>query len=244
MSRQITTLTFFRYKGIRDQWWALRMMQFAHPHFLEVPGQLFYKLMGSGKGIGFNPWPDWSVYCLLQVWEEEEAADEFFQSAAIMDQYRSHTTSSWTLYMKTRKAHGSWSGAKPFAVSDKLDTDNPLLAVITRATIRKRKLWDFWRYVPTSERPLYDHDGLLYTKGIGEIPVVQMATFSLWKDQHALQRFAYRSPEHQEAIRRTRTRNWYKEELFARFQPYRSFGAWPGLDLSFLDTPSTLLKST
>jgi hypothetical protein len=111
-----------------------------------------------------------------------------------------------------------------------LDPGNPLVSVITRATIKLTKLVHFWSYVPTSQKPIIDNDALIYTKGIGEIPVVQMATFSLWKDIEALNRFAYQTPEHQNAIKKTKKLNWYKEELFSRFQPYKSFGSWQGID--------------
>jgi hypothetical protein len=40
----------------------------------------------------------------------------------------------------------------------------------------------FWKYVPTSEEGLDGNEGLIYTKGVGEVPIIQMATFSLWKD--------------------------------------------------------------
>jgi hypothetical protein len=69
---------------------------------------------------------------------------------------------------------------------------------------------------------------LIYTKGIGEAPLVQMATFSIWESLDALKNFAYTSPEHKEAIRKTRQIDWYKEEMFARFQPYQSTGVWCG----------------
>ena len=66
------------------------------------------------------------------------------------------------------------------------------------------------------------------TKGIGEVPFTQMATFSLWQDKQSLMDFAYNSKEHQNAIKKTREMDWYKEELFSRFQPYRSVGSWNG----------------
>ena len=78
------------------------------------------------------------------------------------------------------------------------------------------------------------NEGLIYTKGVGEIPIVQMATFSLWKNFEAVKQFAYNSKQHQEAIRRTRNNDWYREELFARFQPYKSVGTWGGKDLLVL----------
>ena len=67
---------------------------------------------------------------------------------------------------------------------------------------------------------------MIYTKGIGEVPVVQMATFSLWKNFNAVKEFAYKSKEHKEAMRKTRKNKWYKEELFSRFHPYKSLGTW------------------
>ncbi|MEO0731876.1 MAG: DUF3291 domain-containing protein, partial [Bacteroidota bacterium] len=109
--------------------------------------------------------------------------------------------------------------------------NNDLVAVITRATIRTRYLRKFWAYVPTSQRPIADAQGLLYTKGIGEVPIKQMATFSIWESEEHLKEFAYRSQEHQKAIRMTRELDWYSEEMFARFRPYRTLGQMAGINL-------------
>jgi len=152
----------------------------------------------------------------------------------LIKSYQDHTNELWTLYLKNIKAHGAWSGGNPFKVNQNLDSENPHLAIITRATIKTSKLLTFWKYVPTSERPIVHNPGLIYTKGIGEVPIVQMATFSLWKNWDAVKQFAYESEEHRGAIQRTRELNWYKEELFARFQPYRSEGTWTNVvDLPF-----------
>lgn len=207
-------------------------MQFAHKPLQKTQGQSFYKLMGSGKDLGFNPWPDWSVYSLLQVWENEAAADQFFQTSPIFKKYENQASTIWTLYMRNSKAHGAWSGANPFTVSTSLDKNILPVAIITRASIKVSKLAKFWSYVPTSEKPLKSNKELLYTKGIGEAPIIQMATFSLWSSMEAMKAFAYGSKEHQEAIHKTRKLNWYKEELFARFQPYKSIGQWDNLDLN------------
>jgi heme-degrading monooxygenase HmoA len=76
--------------------------------------------------------------------------------------------------------------------------------------------------VPTSEEGLDGNEGLIYTKGVGEV-LIQMATFSLWKDFESVKQFAY-SKQHKEAIKKTREYEWYSEELFSRFQPYKSSG--------------------
>lgn len=225
---QITTLTFFKYNTLATKLWAFGMMQFAHKPLSKERGLLHYKLMGSGKD-GFNPFADWSVYALLQVWENEEAADSFFNTSNLYQRYVGKTEKQWTLYLKSIKAKGTWAGVNPFAQSTSINEENPYIAVITRATIKPKMLRTFWKYVPASQEPLKENKGLLFTKGIGEVPFLQMATFSLWKDKESLMDFAYKSREHAEAIKKTKTLDWYSEELFSRFEPYRTKGQWDGV---------------
>lgn len=206
------------------------MMRDGHQHLSKVKGSSFYRLMGSGKGKGFNPLPDWSVYALLQVWNTESDAEAFFDSSELFTNYKSNSTEVYTLYMKNIASHGTWIGKKPFEVGTTLDPKTPI-AVITRATIKWNWLLRFWKYVPTSHKGLVRNEGLIYTKGIGEVPIVQMATFSLWKDFESVKKFAYSSKEHKEAIKRTRKNEWYSEELFTRFHPYKSTGLWEKTDL-------------
>lgn len=231
-SNQITTLYLFKYKSLKNKLWAFGMMQFAHGQLAGVKGLQFYKLMGSGKGLGFNPLPDWSTYALLQIWDSEEDAQDFIDNSELIKSYQSKTVEMGTVFMKNMQAHGEWSGKNPFEVSNSLDPSNEHIAVITRATIKNKFLLKFWKYVPTSQKPIENATGLIYTKGIGEMPIKQMATFSLWKDKESLNQFAYGSEEHKEAIKMTRTLGWYSEELFARFQPYKLIGNWSGIDLN------------
>ena len=226
---QITTITFFKFKGFPNKMWALSRMQLAHRKLSKIEGQTFYKLMGSGKGIGFNPLPDWSTYALLQVWQEEKSADHYFQSADLYKEYQSRSEEVWSIYMKNVRAHGEWDCKNPFEKSINLASNKTTL-VLTRATIKWRRMIDFWSFVPKSHESLLTNDGLIYTKGVGELPIVQMATISLWKDEESVKRFAYESAAHKEAIQRTQKLKWYKEELFARFKPYKSLGTWEGVN--------------
>lgn len=204
------------------------MMQYAHKYLAKAEGLQFYKLMGSGKNEGFNPFPDWSTYVLLTVWDDEAAAEKFRSESKLMQLYSAKTEEIWTLFLKNIMAKGEWSKQHPFSKHKELNPHNPLLAVITRATIRPSRLYSFWKYVPTSHLSLQGNQGLIYTKGIGEVPVLQMATFSIWKDKESLMEFAYKSREHHVAIQKTRELDWYSEEMFTRFQPYKSFGTWNG----------------
>ena len=227
MSEQVTTLTFFNYPTFRSKLWAFGMMQFAHKPMSKVPGLRFYKLMGSGKGAGFNPWPDWSVYAILQVWDNRESAESYFENS-LHQRYKDRAKHIWTLFMKVKAVKGSWSGTNPFQENE-ADSSYPL-AVITRATIKTRELYHFWKYVPASQKGLFTNDGLMFTKGIGEVPLVQMATFSIWENEDKLKNFAYRGKEHNKAIQLTRSRDWYSEEMFARFAIVKSIGSWQGMD--------------
>jgi len=230
---QVTTLTFFKYTSFKSKLWAFGMMQFAHKPLSKEKGLLHYKLMGSGKD-GFDPFADWSVYALLQVWESEDAATLFFDSSSLYDRYVQKTAQQWTLFLRSIKAKGTWAGIQPFVASREINESNPYIAVITRATIKPKMLRTFWKSVPASQAPLKDNTGLLFTKGIGEVPFLQMATFSLWKDKESLMDFAYKSRAHADAISKTRSLDWYSEELFSRFEPYKTKGSWSGVpDLPF-----------
>ena len=64
--------------------------------------------------------------------------------------------------------------------------------------------------------------------GLGELPVVRQATFSVWESAQAMQEYAYRDARHREVIKLTRRENWYAEEMFARFRVLGSRGTLDG----------------
>jgi hypothetical protein len=142
-NEQISTLTFFRFRGLFDKFWAFGQMQFAHYKLSRVQGQEFYKLMGSG-GKRFSPWPDWGVYALLQVWRSEEDALDFFNTASLWKDYKLRSSERWTLFLRNKAARGTWDARTPFRALDELP-GIPYTLVLTRATIRNRDLRRFWK---------------------------------------------------------------------------------------------------
>lgn len=224
---QIVTITFFRYEGFRRKWWAFGQMGVAPKSLETIPGLEFGKMLGSGSRNGFSILPNLSVYGLLCVWENEWKARNFFEKHPLFAAFCEKSSDQWTVYMRTVMAHGRWDGAEPFQIQEKFD-ENRLIGVITRATIRVNHLWRFWRFVPSVSRSVKSRDGLLFSVGIGELPIIQQATFSLWENSYLMKAYAYQSRFHKEVVRRTRELGWYKEELFARFHPYTSEGNWRG----------------
>ena len=232
MSRT-ATLTLFRYRGFRNAFWALSQMGRAPGRLQDIPGMRFYKLLGTGSE-GFSTWPDWSVYGLLQVWDTRAKAESFFGSHPQMHAFLNRSEESLRIFMKPIRSKGLWDGQNPFEDGEEAMEDTGPVAVLTRATIRKKYLLRFWKYVPHSQKPLGKSKGLLYSKGIGETPFTDMATFSLWESMEAMKAYAYGTDAHKEAIRKTRELGWYREELFARFRPFRIEGTWndiPNLEL-------------
>ena len=227
---QITTITLFKFTSLSNKYWGLKMMQLASPYLKNTDGLSFYRLLGSGRGKGFNPLPDWSVYALLQVWESEKFANDFFNSSDLINNYKIRSSELFTLYMRNITSKGTWENRQPFRSETELTPHQPI-AVITRANIKLSNLIRFWKHVPKSRQHLDKNKGLIYTKGFGEFPITQMATFSLWENYDSLKQFAYESKQHLEAIRKTRQYKWYSEELFARFHPYKSSGVWQGKNL-------------
>lgn len=203
------------------------MMRKALPDLLAVEGQSFSKFMGSGRGLGFSALPDWSTYSLLQVWDDEQYADSFLNDSALMHSFKERAKETWTMFAKNVTSRGKWDGVSPFDKAGVGASSGPVL-VLTRASINWTKLAAFWRFVPVSQKSLLSNKGLLFTKGVGELPLVQMATISLWKNEESLHQFAYKSEGHRQAIEKARELKWFSEELFARFRPYRSVGTWYG----------------
>ncbi|MEZ0609749.1 DUF3291 domain-containing protein [Fibrella sp. WM1] len=205
----------------------------------DAPGLQFQKMMGTGKNFGL--WPDFSQYVFLGTWASEADALRFFAS----DTWRpflpnepdevnvptpdAPTHGAGTLFLEPFKSHGQWDGMNPFeATGAPTQTPSSALpvAVLTRATIRTSKLFDFWRNVPAARQRLTEQgDKLLLAIGSGEVPLVQQCTLSVWRDAATVDQFAYRQSGHKEIVKKTRQRNWYTEELFARFWVVRAEGS-------------------
>ena len=92
------------------------------------------------------------------------------------------------------------------------------IGVLTRASIRLNRLAAFWKAVPSTSKDMDKNDGFVYSIGIGEIPFIKQATFSIWESEAQMKTYAYKMSAHQEVIKRTRAERWYSEEMFLRFK--------------------------
>lgn len=226
---RLTTLTLFRYpKSARA--WALVAMGRHRGALARTPGLLFWRLLGCGVGPAFSLEPDLERYALLAVWETPAAADAFLDDSPCMRAQRARAVEEWTVRLSPAVAHGSWGGENPFLpTTARLRPGRPL-AVITRATLRLGAMRSFWRSAHVATEALSRAEGCLASVGIGELPFVRLGTFSLWRSDEDVRRYAYGAAAHRQAMKARAAGRWYREELFARFVPLSSTGTWDGRD--------------
>lgn len=208
-------------------------MAAQRPLLRRVPGMRFGKLLGTGSGTGFSKKPDLRTWALFAAWENEAAWERFRSESRVMEQYRSRGEEVYSLLFEPQSAHGQWGGVDPFGTIPRTDTTTTAsgpVVVLTRATIRLRRQLRFWSSVPGVDRSLRGNPELLLSFGVGEIPYLRQGTLSVWSTEEAMKQWAYKSELHRDVVRRTRTEQWYSEELFARFRLLRTCGLLNGRD--------------
>jgi quinol monooxygenase YgiN len=189
-----------------------------------VPGLRFAKALGSGRRGGFGLQPSLSRQGLFAVFDSEAAADAFVASATV-EGYRAHAEELCLLKLRATSCRGRWSG---HAIGVRAAAAGGPVASLTRASIRPLKAHRFWAHSPPAEVSLQQADGCLLAVGLGEAPLLRQATFSLWRDQAAMDAYA-RGGAHGQAIRGALQEGWFSESMFVRFQPLSIRGRWQGV---------------
>lgn len=228
----MTTITFLRFQGIKKLWMFNQMGKFTMNWQLSLfhhPDIRFVKVLGSGSGNGFSIWPDFSTYALLIVWNRSLNQDKL-KTFNLLKHLLHQATENWTVYLRPFKTKGLWSGQNPFQAHSKNKFQGKATAVLTRASINPKKMWSFWNNVPKVSEHMQSQPGLVFARGIGEIPLLEQATFSIWNRTENMVDYAYRQKKHQEVIKKTRKQQWYTEELFTQFSVVDSYGSWLGED--------------
>ncbi|MGY6561156.1 MAG: DUF3291 domain-containing protein [Luteibaculaceae bacterium] len=226
VGKQVVTISFFRFEGLLNKLWAFAAMGKTKGLQNAIEGAQFVKFMGTGGGDGYQWHPDFSTYSILIAWQNEEKAHKFFNSSTLYSDYSSRAFEQCTFWLNAIAASGMWDGVQPFEIY-KQTPEGPI-AVITRATIKTKNLIQFWRKVPNVSASILEYPSKLFGKGVGEWPLFQQATFSVWANREDMLDYAYKNKKHREVVKLTKEIQWYSEELFARFIPYKVEGTWFG----------------
>lgn len=214
-SPQIVAVSFFKFNSFKSKFWAFKTIGKMRSELQNFAPSKFTKILGSGGKSGFSIWPNWGLYCILAIFDNDIEANNFLENNEKYLAFKSKSVENKLFILSPNSSHGLWDGVNPF-VGHKQENNNRI-AVITRGKIKVSKLWQFWKFVPPASQNLENQDGLLFSIGIGELPIIQQATFSVWESAEKMKAYAYKSTQHTQVIQKTRELGWYSEELFARF---------------------------
>lgn len=230
------SLTILRYRKRFIPFALLSMMLFRLPLWLNKKIS-FWKLLGTGKNGTFDKHPDWQQWGILGVQNSKlnveglEPVDlghpdinKHLYGAFIAGWIKLFNCEVWTIILEPIEGHGSWDRKKVFGELPVRTEYEGRIAVLTRATIRLSRLKNFWANVNSVAEQMNNAKGLVGSLGIGEMPWIKQATFSIWESKEAMKDFAYQMKEHAEVIRKTRAEKWYSEDMFTRFKILGTIG--------------------
>jgi heme-degrading monooxygenase HmoA len=233
----LVSLTIIRYPKKYIPFALIAMAINRLPLFLNK-NITFYKLLGCGKNGTFDKHPDWQQWGILAVQKTADKLAPSDSSAIISNLYgsfingwlRCFNCETWTILLQPLEGHGKWDGKEPFGNLSKQPDYNGMVATLTRATIRISKLKAFWQNVAAAANEMAGAKGFVTSVGIGEMPYIKQATFSIWQSREDMKAFAYQMHQHTAIIQKTRKENWYSEDMFVRFKPLKTFGTIKGND--------------
>jgi hypothetical protein len=224
----VTVLTIIRYKKRFIPFALLAMAVFRVPLAFKK-NISFYKLVGCGKNGSFDKTPDWQQWGILTVHKSGEPAKNDF-GRFIASWIRFFNCEVWTVVLQPIEGHGTWDKKEVFGPLPKQTEYEGPIAVLTRATIRISKMKSFWQHVDGVSAQMAGSPGFVSSAGIGEVPWIKQATFSVWQSKESMRQFAYTMKAHQEVIVKTKKEKWYSEDMFVRFRIISSNGSIKGKD--------------
>ena len=172
--------------------------------------------MGTGKNGTFDKVPDLSQWSILVTYKDDLTLKDQF-GGFILKWFDLFCKNQTIYLLKPIEGHGLWDKKKVFGDLPATTDYEGEIAVLTRATIRLNKLQYFWKNVAPIASQMATAEGFITSYGVGEIPWVKQATFSVWESKAMMKKFAYRMPKHKAVIQITRKQNWYSEDMFTRF---------------------------
>jgi hypothetical protein len=136
----------------------------------------------------------------------------------------------WSASLLPLRAKGTLGRAAAFAPNGNLDEPYDTVAALTYGKVKVRRMIDFYlRGFPRTARSAVG-DGSRMIAGIGfaaGLPIRNPCTFSLWRSDADVSRFAHGATSpHGDVQRRATDEGWFVESMFARFVVTDHAGNW------------------
>ena len=177
-------------------------------------GLKFIKLFGTGSNEGFSLIPDFSSYVIISSWKNDHYRKKFIDENNIINEIISRSSKRVEIKIDPYNFTGSWNGINPFKNISSYNGGK--IIVLTRARVKLNKLMNFLVNTSLAAKSIKSQDGAEFYKGIGELPIIEQATISIWISEKSMRDYAYSDENHLKIINKARKDKWYSEELFVR----------------------------
>ena len=177
-------------------------------------GLKFIKLFGTGSNEGFSLIPDFSSYVIISSWKNDHYRKKFIDENNIINEIISRSSKRVEIKIDPYNFTGSWNGINPF--KNVSSYNGGKIIVLTRARVKLNKLMSFLVNTSLAAKSIKSQDGAEFYKGIGELPIIEQATISIWMSEQSMRDYAYSDKNHLKIINKARKGKWYSEELFVR----------------------------
>ena len=177
-------------------------------------GLKFIKLFGTGSNEGFSLIPDFSSYVIISSWKNDHYRKKFIDENNIINEIISRSSKRVEIKIDPYNFTGSWKGISPF--KNVSSYNGGKIIVLTRARVKLNKLINFLVNTSLAAKSIKSQDGAEFYKGIGELPIIEQATISIWMSEQSMRDYAYSDKNHLKIINKARKGKWYSEELFVR----------------------------
>ena len=177
-------------------------------------GLKFIKLLGTGSKDGFSIIPDFSSYVIITSWKNDDFRKKFIDENELFNEITKKSSKRIEIKIDPYNYIGSWNGLIPF--KNKSSYKEGKIFVLTRARVKLNKLINFFISTSSAAKSINSKEGAEYYKGIGELPIIEQATISIWESEQSMKDYAYSDKRHLKIINKARKNKWYSEELFVR----------------------------
>ena len=181
---------------------------------INFDGLKFIKLLGTGSKDGFSVIPDFSSYVMISSWENDNFRKKFIDENELFNEIINKSSKRTEIKIDPYNYIGSWNGINPF--KNKSTYKEGKIIVLTRARVRLNKLINFFISTSSAAKSINSRKGAEYYMGVGELPIIEQATISIWESEQSMKDYAYSDKNHLKIINKARKNKWYSEELFVR----------------------------
>lgn len=233
---EVAVMLLVQAKPDARAWLFGRLVLGPRPLLAQVSGLRFARVLGSGHEGGFGLRPSFDRGGLFALFDTEADARRFIETSSTVARYRAHAAEMLVAVLRASSVRGAWGGQTMRATAEA--QPGAMVASLTRASIRPTAAAHFWRHAAPSQAALADAGGCLLLAGLGEAPLLRQATFSLWRDNAAMDAYARQGP-HQAAIRASYQQRFFSESMFVRFVPLSVQGTWKGRTFDLVQSSVT-----